>query len=185
MPLSSSVDVEKISPLERSGGRVHLIGGDFYYSPNSQRNVQLPPVYNLNDILYPSRTFPVSHIMIDVVPDSVPISLFVLYGTPSQLAPWSLVLIKRSGASEPCPPSSYSHLLCFSSASLPHRNLKRLSLSTRACQWWWLHFDPLINHDDSVAQLAGFSRPSRKSQFQTTLYFGLNSPDNSICFLQV
>ena len=34
------------SPLDRSRGRVHLIGGDFYYSPNSQRNVQLPPVYN-------------------------------------------------------------------------------------------------------------------------------------------
>ena len=34
------------SPLERSRGRVHLIGGDFYYSPNSQRDVQLPLVYN-------------------------------------------------------------------------------------------------------------------------------------------
>jgi hypothetical protein len=46
MPLFSSVTTEKSSPLERSRGRVHLIGGDFYYSPNSQRDVQLPLVYN-------------------------------------------------------------------------------------------------------------------------------------------
>jgi hypothetical protein len=46
MPLSSSITAEKNSPLERSRGRVHLIGGDFYYSPNSQRDVQLPLVYN-------------------------------------------------------------------------------------------------------------------------------------------
>ena len=46
MPLSSSVTAEKTSPLERSHGWVHLIGGDFYYSPNSQRNVQLLLVYN-------------------------------------------------------------------------------------------------------------------------------------------
>jgi hypothetical protein len=46
MPLFSSVTAEKNSPLERSRGRVHLIGGDFYYSPNSQRDVQLPLVYN-------------------------------------------------------------------------------------------------------------------------------------------
>ena len=46
MPLSSSVTAEKTSPLEHSHGRVHLIGGDFYYSPNSQRDVQLPLVYN-------------------------------------------------------------------------------------------------------------------------------------------
>src|ERR1700728_4295838 len=35
MPLSSSITAEKNSPLERSRGRVQLIGGDFYYSPNS------------------------------------------------------------------------------------------------------------------------------------------------------
>jgi hypothetical protein len=52
MPLSSSVTVDKTSPLERSGGRVHLIQGHFFYSPNSQRNVQLPPVYD--DIPYRS-----------------------------------------------------------------------------------------------------------------------------------
>ena len=46
MPLSSSITAEKNSPLERSRSRVHLIGGDFCYSPNSQRNVQLPLVYN-------------------------------------------------------------------------------------------------------------------------------------------
>jgi hypothetical protein len=46
MPLSSSITAEKNSPLERSRGRVHLIGGDFYYSPNSQRDVQPPLVYN-------------------------------------------------------------------------------------------------------------------------------------------
>jgi hypothetical protein len=46
MPLSSSITAEKNSPLERSRGRVHLIGGDFYYSPNSQRDVQLPLAYN-------------------------------------------------------------------------------------------------------------------------------------------
>ena len=40
MPLSSfsSVTAEKNSPLERSRGRIHLIGGDFYYSPNSRRD---------------------------------------------------------------------------------------------------------------------------------------------------
>src|ERR1700678_2005752 len=40
MPLSSfsSVTAEKNSPLERSRGRIHLIGGDFYYSPNSWRD---------------------------------------------------------------------------------------------------------------------------------------------------
>ena len=46
MPLSSSITAEKNSPLERYRGRVHLIGGDFYYSPNSQRDVQLPLAYN-------------------------------------------------------------------------------------------------------------------------------------------
>ena len=46
MPLSSLVTAEKSSPLERSHGEVHLIGGDFYYSPNSQHDVQLPLVYN-------------------------------------------------------------------------------------------------------------------------------------------
>src|SRR5882762_11846791 len=46
MSLSSSVTTEKTTPLERSRGRVHLIGGDFYYSPNSRRDVQVPPVMN-------------------------------------------------------------------------------------------------------------------------------------------
>ena len=46
MTLSNSVTAEKNSPLERSRGRVQLIRGDFYYSPNSRRDVELPPVYN-------------------------------------------------------------------------------------------------------------------------------------------
>lgn len=46
MPLCSSVTAEKISPLERSRGRVQLIDGDFYYSPNSRRDVQLPRICN-------------------------------------------------------------------------------------------------------------------------------------------
>src|SRR5271168_4644703 len=46
MPLSSLITAEKDSPLERSRGRVHLIGGDFYYSPNSRRDVHLPLVYD-------------------------------------------------------------------------------------------------------------------------------------------
>jgi hypothetical protein len=37
---------DNTSVLDRSRGRVQLIGGDLYYSPNSQRNVHLPPVYN-------------------------------------------------------------------------------------------------------------------------------------------
>jgi hypothetical protein len=32
--------------MSRFTGRVQLIGGDFYYSPNSQRTVHLPPIYN-------------------------------------------------------------------------------------------------------------------------------------------
>ena len=43
---SSSVTAESDSPLDRSRGRVHAIGGDLFYSPNSQRDVQLPLVYN-------------------------------------------------------------------------------------------------------------------------------------------
>ena len=46
MPLLSTVTAEKDSPLERSCSQVHLIGGDFYYSPNSLRNVQVPQVYD-------------------------------------------------------------------------------------------------------------------------------------------
>src|SRR6202522_1977880 len=34
------------SPLDQSRGRVHLIGGDFFYSPNSRRDIQLPQVYD-------------------------------------------------------------------------------------------------------------------------------------------
>ena len=35
------------SPLNHFGGRVQLIGGDIFYSPNSQRNIHdVPPVYN-------------------------------------------------------------------------------------------------------------------------------------------
>lgn len=37
---------DNTTPLNRSHGRVQLIGGDFFYSPNSQRNIHLPPVYN-------------------------------------------------------------------------------------------------------------------------------------------
>jgi hypothetical protein len=33
-------------PLDRSRGRVQLVGGDFFYSPNSQRIVEKPSVYN-------------------------------------------------------------------------------------------------------------------------------------------
>jgi hypothetical protein len=32
--------------MSRFNGRVQLIGGDFYFSPNSQRTVHLPPIYN-------------------------------------------------------------------------------------------------------------------------------------------
>jgi hypothetical protein len=38
------------SPLDHSRGRVQLIAGSLVYSPNSQRNVHLPPVYD--DIPY-------------------------------------------------------------------------------------------------------------------------------------
>lgn len=38
--------IDNTSPLNRSHGRVQLIGGDIFYSPNSQRNVNLPPVYD-------------------------------------------------------------------------------------------------------------------------------------------
>ena len=46
MQLLSSVTCEKNSPLDCSRGRVQLIGGDFYFSPNSLRDVQVPPVYD-------------------------------------------------------------------------------------------------------------------------------------------
>ena len=46
MPLLSSVTAEKDSPIDLSGSRVHLIGGDFYFSPNSRRDVQVPLAYN-------------------------------------------------------------------------------------------------------------------------------------------
>ena len=47
---SSFVTSDSTSPLDCSRGRVQLIGGDLYYSPNSQRTVHLPPVYD--DIPY-------------------------------------------------------------------------------------------------------------------------------------
>ena len=34
------------SKMSRYNGRVQLIDGDFYFSPNSQRTVNLPPIYN-------------------------------------------------------------------------------------------------------------------------------------------
>src|ERR1700678_1157618 len=34
------------SPLNQSCGCVHLIGGDFFYCPNSRRDIQLPQVYD-------------------------------------------------------------------------------------------------------------------------------------------
>lgn len=46
-------DGDDVSPLDRSRGRVQLIGGDLFYSPNSQRNVHVPPVYNN----FPSRDY--------------------------------------------------------------------------------------------------------------------------------
>ena len=46
MPLLNSVTAEKDSPLDCSHGRVHLIEGDFYFSPNSRRDIQVPPVYD-------------------------------------------------------------------------------------------------------------------------------------------
>jgi hypothetical protein len=42
---SSSIIADNNSSLDRSRGRVQLIEGDFYFSPNSRRDVQLPPVY--------------------------------------------------------------------------------------------------------------------------------------------
>ena len=42
----SSVTTNADPPLDHSGGRVHLINGDFFYSPNSQRNVYLPLLFN-------------------------------------------------------------------------------------------------------------------------------------------
>jgi hypothetical protein len=44
------VTSDDTSPLNRSCGRVQLIGGDLFYSPNSQRSVHLPQVYH--DIPY-------------------------------------------------------------------------------------------------------------------------------------
>lgn len=43
---SRFVATDNNSPLEHRHGRVQLIGGDLYYSPNSQRNVNVPSVYN-------------------------------------------------------------------------------------------------------------------------------------------
>lgn len=40
-----SVTLPASGPLDRSRGRVQLINGNLFYSPNSARNVQLPPVY--------------------------------------------------------------------------------------------------------------------------------------------
>ena len=45
-PYSRFVTTDNLRPLDRSCGRAQLIGGDFYYSPNSQRTVNLPPVFN-------------------------------------------------------------------------------------------------------------------------------------------
>ena len=50
LPFSRSysrfVTADSDSPLDRSRGRVQLIDGDLYYSPNSQRSVRVPPVYD-------------------------------------------------------------------------------------------------------------------------------------------
>ncbi|KAF8798504.1 hypothetical protein BYT27DRAFT_7264657 [Phlegmacium glaucopus] len=50
MPLNASfscfITTDKDSDLDRSRGRVQLIEGNFFYSPNSRRDVQLPPVYD-------------------------------------------------------------------------------------------------------------------------------------------
>ena len=43
---SRFVTADSDSPLDRSRGRVQLIDGDLYYSPNSQRSVHVPPVYD-------------------------------------------------------------------------------------------------------------------------------------------
>jgi len=40
------VTTDDNSPLDQSRGRLHLIDGDFFYSPNSRRDVQLPRVYD-------------------------------------------------------------------------------------------------------------------------------------------
>ena len=45
-PYSRFVTTDNLHPLDCSRGQVQLIGGDFYYSPNSQRTVNLPPVFN-------------------------------------------------------------------------------------------------------------------------------------------
>src|SRR5271169_6339175 len=43
---SRLITTDSTSTLDRSRGRVQLIRGDLYYSPNSQRTVHLPPVYD-------------------------------------------------------------------------------------------------------------------------------------------
>src|SRR5277367_3673112 len=40
------VTTDNNSPLDQSRGRLHLIDGNFFYSPNSRRDVQLPRVYD-------------------------------------------------------------------------------------------------------------------------------------------
>ena len=42
----SQITTDDFSPLDRFGGRVQLIEGDFYYSSNSQHNVHLLPIYD-------------------------------------------------------------------------------------------------------------------------------------------